>query len=77
VALHFAIGYDGANVLAALVAPSPILLVAALAVVGLGAWLLLARRRRQSSAQAVNAWVQATCPVCLAVGNAVRWEGAA
>ena len=84
-ALHFGIGYAGAGLLAMVVAPSPILAVVALAAIGLAAWLLLARRRGARTAEAVTAWSQATCPVCLAVGNivprvadpAVRWEGAA
>jgi membrane protein DedA with SNARE-associated domain len=83
--LHFGIGVAGSSLLATLLAPSPLLVAVVLAVVGLGAWLLLARRRGATTAQAVNAWTQATCPVCLTLGNlvpgevdpAVRWEGAA
>jgi membrane protein DedA with SNARE-associated domain len=67
--LHFAIGYAGAGLLRTLVEASPGLIVAGLAVVGLGIWLLLARRRRTSSLLAVHAWAQATCPVCLVVGE--------
>jgi len=72
-ALHFAIGIAGSAVLTA----SPLLLVVVIALVGLGVWLVIARRRRMSAAEAVTAWTQATCPVCLVVGNAVRLEGAA
>jgi membrane protein DedA with SNARE-associated domain len=75
--LHFALGYLGSGLLTTLVAPSPIVLVGVLALVGLGAWLYLARRRGMSRARAVEAWAQATCPVCLVLGEAVRWEGAA
>jgi membrane protein DedA with SNARE-associated domain len=67
--LHFAIGYAGSNLLATILAPSPLVLVAALAVIGLGAWFLIARRRRATRAAALNAWTHATCPVCLAVGG--------
>jgi hypothetical protein len=65
------------------VAPAPVAIVIGLALAGLVAWFVLARRRGASAAQAVNAWTQATCPVCLVLGNvataerAVRWEGAA
>jgi hypothetical protein len=59
------------------VGPSPVLVIAALAAVGLGAWLLIVRRRRGPAREALTSWTQATCPVCLALGDAVRWEGAA
>jgi membrane protein DedA with SNARE-associated domain len=68
-ALHFAIGYAGAGLLATLVQPSPLLLIPLLAIVGLGAWLFIARRRGASTEVAVNAWAQATCPACLLVGG--------
>jgi membrane protein DedA with SNARE-associated domain len=82
--LHFAIGYAGSGLLATIVQPSPLLVVLVLAMVGLGAWLFIARRRHASTAVAVNAWAQATCPVCLVLGSiapleterAVRWSGA-
>ena len=67
--LHFAIGFAGSSLLATIVQPSPILLVALLAVLGLGAWLLIARRRHLTAATAAQAWAQATCPVCLALGS--------
>ena len=84
-ALHFAIGFAGSSILATIVQPAPIAVIAVLAVIGLAAWLLLARRRRASAATAVNAWAQATCPVCLVVGSvasvdagpAVLWRRAA
>src|SRR5438477_5218695 len=72
--LHFAIGYAGSSLLATIIQPSPVLLVVVLAVVGLGAWLVIARRRRASGGAAVNAWVQATCPVCLALGSVMPLE---
>jgi membrane protein DedA with SNARE-associated domain len=72
-ALHFVLGFAGSAVLTA----SPLVLVAALALVGSGAWLFIARRRHLSAAEGLTAWTQATCPVCLVVGDAVRWEGAA
>jgi membrane protein DedA with SNARE-associated domain len=75
-ALHFAIGFGGASLFALVVGPSPIIIIVVLAVVGLAAWLYIARRRRATARDAVNAWEQATCPVCLALG-AVRWESAA
>jgi membrane protein DedA with SNARE-associated domain len=79
--LHFAVGYAGSSLITA----SPLVVAALMAIVGLGAWLYLARRRGATTAQALNAWTQATCPVCLTLGNlvpgdadpAVRWEGAA
>jgi membrane-associated protein len=83
--LHFAIGFAGSSLLAAIVTPSPILLIVLLALLGLAAWFVLARRRRSSTRFALNAWAQATCPVCLALGSiaplgdppAVRLMGAA
>jgi membrane protein DedA with SNARE-associated domain len=81
--LHFAIGYAGSGLLASIVQPSPVLVVVLLAILGLGAWFVIARRRGASAEVAVNAWSQATCPVCLIVGSvasletkrAVRWSG--
>jgi hypothetical protein len=82
--LHFALGYAGAGLLAIIVQPSPLLVIAVLAVLGLVAWFVIARRRHASAAVAVNAWSQATCPVCLVLGSvasleterAVRWSSA-
>jgi membrane protein DedA with SNARE-associated domain len=68
--LHFAIGVAGAGLLIGIAQSSPLLVIVALALVGLAAWLLIARRRRMSRAHALNAWAQATCPVCLVVGAA-------
>ncbi len=72
--LHFAIGFAGSSLLATIVQPSPLALIAVLAIVGLGAWLFLARRRHASSTVALHAWAQATCPVCLAVGAIASLE---
>lgn len=82
--LHFGLGYVGSTLLASLVAPAPLAIVVGLAALGLGAWLVVAKRRNASAAVALNAWAQATCPVCLVVGSvasldserAVRWQGA-
>src|ERR1051326_2367337 len=74
--LHFAIGYAGSSLLSSLVQPSPVLLILVLALLGLAAWLALARRRRASPALALNAWAQATCPVCLVVGSLGRPDAA-
>src|SRR5713226_7241302 len=68
-ALHFGIGYAGSSILAIIAQPSPVLVVVVLALLGLAAWLLIARRRHASTTLAVNAWVQATCPVCLILGS--------
>src|SRR6266699_3400915 len=67
--LHFAIGYAGSSVLATMTQPSPLLVILVLALLGLGAWLLIARRRHASRTLAINAWVQATCPACLILGS--------
>jgi membrane protein DedA with SNARE-associated domain len=74
VALHFAIGFAGSSVLAAILQPSPLLVIVALAILGLAAWLLVARRRHASTGMALNAWAQATCPVCLAIGTLAPLE---
>jgi membrane protein DedA with SNARE-associated domain len=68
-ALHFVIGFAGANILGVLVAPSPLLIIVALLAVGLAAWAIIARRRRMRTAAALEAWTEATCPVCLALGG--------
>ena len=75
--LHFAIGFAGSSLLATIVQPSPIVVIVLLAVLGLGAWLVIARRRHASAAAAVNAWAQATCPVCLALGSVASLEAEA
>jgi hypothetical protein len=67
--LHFVIGYAGAGLLSAIVAPSPIVVILVLAAVGAVAWFVIARRRKASAAYAAAAWVQATCPACLIVGS--------
>jgi membrane protein DedA with SNARE-associated domain len=72
--LHFAIGYAGSGILATITQPSPLIVVVALGLLGLAAWFLIARRRHASTAVAVNAWVQATCPVCLILGTVAPLE---
>jgi hypothetical protein len=72
--LHFAIGYAGSGILATIAQPSPLLVVVVLGLLGLAAWFLIARRRHASMAVAVNAWAQATCPVCLILGSVAPLE---
>ena len=67
--LHFGIGYAGSSILATIDAPSPLLIIPVLAVLGLLAWLFIARRRHASTTIAVDAWAQATCPACLILGS--------
>jgi membrane protein DedA with SNARE-associated domain len=72
--LHFAIGFAGSSLLSTILQPSPLLLIAVLAILGLGAWLILARRRHASTAFAASAWAQATCPACLILGSVAPLE---
>lgn len=82
--LHFFLGYVGGTLLAAL--PDTVSLPAVLAAVvvllatGLLVWFLIRRRQlpntpnREILAEAVGAWHEATCPVCLALGAADRLQ---
>ena len=80
--LHFFIGYAGSSVLAVLAQGVPLLwalaLVVALLVVGLALWFVIRRRQRPGAArgevmaEAFEAWHEAACPVCLAIGAASR-----
>src|SRR5205085_8503662 len=71
------------GILGTIAQPSPVLIVVGLALVGLVAWLLVARWRHASTTVALNAWAQATCPACLILGSVapletepgVRWSG--
>jgi membrane protein DedA with SNARE-associated domain len=74
--LHFALGFAGAGLLASAVQPAPLLIVLALALLGLAAWLVIARRRHATREVAVNAWAQATCPVCLILGSVAALDTA-
>jgi membrane protein DedA with SNARE-associated domain len=77
-ALHFALGLAGGALLATLTAviPLPVLIgiVVALLALGLGAWYVIRRRqnpqgaRREVLEDALGAWHEATCPVCLCLG---------
>jgi|GEM_PF-827921 len=70
-AWHIALGYLlGPSALALLEGANlPILLVAAaLALLGLGGWLLLRRRRAsRSTIEELHEWTHAACPACLAI----------
>jgi membrane protein DedA with SNARE-associated domain len=74
--LHFALGFVGAGLLASAVQPAPLLIVLTLALLGLAAWLVIARRRHATREVAVNAWAQATCPVCLILGSVAALDTA-
>lgn len=83
-ALHFVLGYIGGSLLSALGGViSPPLLIAGiiiLLVAGLGVWYLIRRRQlpqattREIVGEAIGAWHEATCPVCLALGAADRLQ---
>jgi membrane protein DedA with SNARE-associated domain len=83
-ALHFILGYIGGSLLSALggVISLPVLIVGlvVLLAAGLGAWYLIRRRQlpqattREIVSEAVGAWHEATCPVCLALGAANRLQ---
>jgi len=75
-AMHFALGFAGAGVLATIVSASPVAVVIVLAGLGLLAWLVVARRRKASRDLALNAWAQATCPVCLVLGSVAALDPA-
>ena len=75
-AVHFAIGFAGGSLFGLLAGPPTLIAIMLLALIGLGVWLYLARRRGASRRAALTAWTQATCPVCVGLG-AVRWEGVA
>jgi membrane protein DedA with SNARE-associated domain len=71
-ALHFALGAVGGNLLDVL-RPDPLVVACgfmALAALGLAGWLLIVRRRStwRSSRDALAAWEATACPVCLALG---------
>jgi membrane protein DedA with SNARE-associated domain len=71
-ALHFALGAVGGNLLDVL-RPDPFVVASvfvALAALGLAIWLLILRRRSPSrlNREALAAWEATACPVCLALG---------
>jgi membrane protein DedA with SNARE-associated domain len=81
-ALHFFLGAIIAQVLAALssAAPLPALVIGLLLLIvaGIGVWYIIRRRQRPAAsrgevfAEALEAWHEATCPVCLALGATSR-----
>lgn len=83
-ALHFFLGYIGGSVLNTLNTSIslPVLLgvIVGLLVVGFSAWYFIRRRQRPQAsvneilADAVGAWHEAVCPVCLALGAAQRLQ---
>ena len=80
--LHFFLGSLIAPVIEALsgIASGPLVavVVAVVLAAGLGVWVVIRRRQRPSAstaevvAEAFEAWHEATCPVCLALGAASR-----
>jgi membrane protein DedA with SNARE-associated domain len=85
--LHFFLGYVGGALLAGLtrLVPLPWLVAVALILLaaGFGLWLIIRRRQRPHAsraevvAEALEAWHEATCPVCLALGTTSRLPAAA
>jgi membrane protein DedA with SNARE-associated domain len=83
-ALHFVLGYIGGTVLSRIgaVIPLPIVLIVVLVLLalGLGVWIMIRRRQlphatnREVLAEAVGAWHEATCPVCLGLGAAKQLQ---
>jgi membrane protein DedA with SNARE-associated domain len=83
-ALHFFLGYAGGLVLGTLqqVVSIPVLLgiLIGLLAIGLAIWFIIRRRQlpnasnQEVMAEALGAWHEATCPVCLALGAAERLQ---
>jgi len=83
-ALHFFLGYVGGTILSTVgnIVSLPVLLIAILIVlvVGLGIWVVIRRRQlpnasnKEVLAEAVGAWHEAVCPVCLALGAVERLQ---
>lgn len=81
-ALHFFLGAVIGQLLAGLVQVTSLPIVLALVVTflaaGLGVWVVIRQRQRPGAprgevvAEALEAWHEATCPVCLALGAASR-----
>jgi membrane protein DedA with SNARE-associated domain len=82
--LHFFIGYVGGPVLAALMqtlSPASVLaLIVVVLLAGLAVWLIIRRRQRPAAPRgeivmdALEAWHEATCPVCLTLGAINRFN---
>jgi len=76
-ALHFFLGALIAPLVAGLSQSGLLVIVLALAIAGMGAWVVIRRRQRPDApaneviAEALEAWHEATCPVCLALGAAL------
>jgi membrane protein DedA with SNARE-associated domain len=83
-ALHFLIGLAGGTLLNTVgsVIPLPVLIggIIGLLVVGLGVWYFIRRRQMPHATntevlkQAVGAWHEAACPVCLCLGAVERLQ---
>lgn len=83
-ALHFLLGYIGGTLLSAAgnAISAPVLIggILLFLLVGIGIWYVIRRRQhpqatqREVLAQAVGAWHEATCPVCLALGAAQKLQ---
>ncbi|MBI5301948.1 MAG: DedA family protein [Chloroflexi bacterium] len=78
--LHFAIGYLGGTILGALTnaATMPMLLALfAFALIGLAGWMFLRRRTSNATLERVGDFVDAACPVCLAIGTVEHFRSTA
>jgi cytochrome c oxidase assembly factor CtaG len=80
--LHFFLGYVGGVLLSSLRISLPLLaaIVAVLLILGLATWVVIRRQKNpgasagETVAEAFEAWHEATCPVCLALGAASHFE---
>ncbi|MFN8485616.1 MAG: DedA family protein [Anaerolineae bacterium] len=78
-ALHFAIGYIGGPIISAIMGAggmTALVIIVALAVIGLVVWIYMRRRGKSpagaqaATVEGVGDWLDACCPVCLAIGAA-------
>jgi LPXTG-motif cell wall-anchored protein len=77
--LHFFLGYVLGSLVAILAPSFPTLwplLLGLVALAGLAAWVAIRRRQNGTAIDAVGAWTEAACPVCLALGARAGGESA-
>jgi membrane protein DedA with SNARE-associated domain len=78
--LHFALAYAGTALLASVLSVVSLWLLVPLLLLGLVLWIVLRRRQRPKAplraivADSLEAWHEATCPACLALGAVERLQ---